>query len=105
MKWYQVESPREITDAQVQTLSQGVVLDEGLALAKVKRVSPNTILIGITTGWNRQIRNMMERVDVPIKRLIRTAFGPIRIETLALGTGSGKFLSSEKVHELERWKA
>jgi pseudouridine synthase len=39
----------------------------------------------ITEGRNRQVRRMIEAVGSKVRKLVRTAIGPIAIESLASG--------------------
>ncbi len=72
-------------------LLRGVRLEDGVAKAdgfKVKDVygDVSAVEIKIHEGRNRIVRRMMEAVGFPVKELVRTGFGPIRLERLQPGT-------------------
>ena len=79
-----------ITDEQIQLLRDGVGLNDGPTKpAIVNRVadseSRSSLEITITEGRNRQVRRMVEAVGSKVKKLVRIAIGPIRIEKLEIG--------------------
>jgi 23S rRNA pseudouridine2605 synthase len=79
-----------ITDEQIEQLRRGVTLGDGPTKpATVSRVadsaSRSTLEITITEGRNRQIRRMIEAVGSKVRKLVRIAIGPVRIEKLEVG--------------------
>ncbi|KRA45075.1 pseudouridine synthase [Pseudoxanthomonas sp. Root630] len=102
--WVQVEGTP--TDAQLEQLRLGVVLNDGPTLpAKVERLDPAPPLwerdppvrfrkmvpdawlaLTITEGRNRQVRRMTAAVGLPTLRLVRAAMGDVRLDGLAPGT-------------------
>ena len=72
-------------------LREGVVLSDGPARARRARWvgGPGTrrpaVEIVIAEGRNREIRRMLARLEVTIRRLRRTSFGPIELGALAAG--------------------
>jgi 23S rRNA pseudouridine2605 synthase len=90
---------------QVRALTEGVLLDEGLARVRSIRAQSDTEtrrlleLVGatrhaprlrwyrivLTQGWKRQIRRMLMAVDAPVARLVRVRIGPLRLADLAPG--------------------
>ena len=51
-----------------------------------KQVSSNAWLtIGLSEGKNREIRKLMESIELKVNRLIRTAYGPFQLGKLAAG--------------------
>ncbi len=101
--WAQVEGIA--SDAQMQALSRGVTLNDGLTLParcralnemtepwprtppiRVRKSVPDSwIELTISEGRNRQVRRMTAAVGLPTLRLIRVAIGPWRVEGLAPG--------------------
>jgi 23S rRNA pseudouridine2457 synthase len=100
--WVQVEG--EPSDAQIDALRRGVVLNDGPTRpAKVQRLDapalwprdppvrfrktvPDAWLeITISEGRNRQVRRMTAAVGLPTLRLVRVAIGPHRLGDLAPG--------------------
>lgn len=100
--WVQVEG--EPSDAQLDALRRGVVLNDGPTRpAKAQRIdTPNLwprdppvrfrktvpdawLEIVISEGRNRQVRRMTAAVGLPTLRLVRVAIGPHRLDDLAPG--------------------
>jgi 23S rRNA pseudouridine2605 synthase len=78
-----------VGDGALRALRRGVELDDGpTAPARVRRIGgPKSNLIELTIheGRKRQVRRMCEAVGHPVLALERTAFGPLRLDGLALG--------------------
>ena len=100
--WVQVEG--EPSDAQLDALRRGVVLNDGPTRpAKARRLDapalwprdppvrfrktvPDAWLeLVIGEGRNRQVRRMTAAVGLPTLRLVRVAIGPHRLDDLAPG--------------------
>lgn len=101
--WVQVEG--EITEEAIKTLSEGVILNDGMtrpahaqkmtAPTKIwARVPPIRERKSIPTSWleltiregrNRQVRRMTAAVGFPTLRLIRTQIGQFKLGDLAPG--------------------
>ncbi len=93
-KTYLVKAATVISDEQMQLLRDGVVLNDGPTKpAIVNRTadseSRSSLEITIAEGRNRQVRRMMEAVGSKVKKLVRIAIGPIRIEQLEIGKHRG----------------
>ncbi|UTA54816.1 pseudouridine synthase [Lysobacter soli] len=100
--WVQVEG--EPSDAQIEALQRGVLLNDGPTRpAKAQRLDapalwprdppvrfrktvPDAWLeITISEGRNRQVRRMTAAVGLPTLRLVRVAIGSHRLDDLAPG--------------------
>ena len=87
--------------AAVRALRQGVDLEDGrTAPARVSLVGPDVLRITIHEGRNRQVRRMADAVGHPVRRLVRTRFGPLRAG--GLRPGEWRPLTQEEVRALER---
>jgi pseudouridine synthase len=89
-KTYLVKAATLLSDEQLASLRQGVVLDDGPTRpAEVTRVRDNprhTFLeITITEGRNRQVRRMLDAVGSGVLKLVRTRIGPLSIGELGIG--------------------
>jgi pseudouridine synthase len=89
-KTYLIKTSTIITDEQIQQLRDGVILNDGPTKpAIVSRVadseSRSTIEMTITEGRNRQVRRMIEAIGSKVRKLVRIAIGPIRIDKLEIG--------------------
>lgn len=86
--------------ATVRRLREGVDLDDGrTAPAKVAVVAPSVLRLVIHEGRNRQVRRMCEAVGHPVRRLVRTRFGPLADRGLV--PGGWRDLTAEEVRALE----
>lgn len=91
-----------VSGTAIDELRKGVRLDDGLtAPARVRRLSggrSEVIELTLHEGRNRQVRRMCEAVGHPIVALERVAFGPLRLEGLAVG--QSRPLSEPEVRRL-----
>ncbi|MDQ3481405.1 MAG: rRNA pseudouridine synthase [Actinomycetota bacterium] len=90
-KTYLVEASGSVKEKSLRALARGVELDDGVtAPAEVRLVekNPNGTLVemSITEGRNRQIRRMFDAVGHPVRRLVRTAIGPLMLGRLKPAT-------------------
>jgi 23S rRNA pseudouridine2605 synthase len=88
-KRYLAEVERLPADAPAR-LRKGVQLEDGLAKPVRVRVVAGTgrrrmIEVVLVEGRNREVRRLLEAVGAPVRRLVRTAVGPIRLTGLAPG--------------------
>jgi 23S rRNA pseudouridine2605 synthase len=89
------------TRGALRRLREGVVLEDGpTAPARVASVGPHGLRITIHEGRNRQVRRMCDAIGHPVRRLVRTRIGPVRIGKLA--PGEWRELTSGEVRSLER---
>lgn len=75
----------------LRRLVDGVELDDGPARAvRARRLEAHgdsaLVEIVMTEGRNREVRRMMDAVGHPVRRLVRTAIGPLSDRTLRSGT-------------------
>jgi len=78
------------TDGNLRTLREGVQLDDGLTAPSrarlVKREGRGAVVdLTIREGRKRQVRRMFSALGHPVRRLMRTGFGPLTIEGLEPG--------------------
>jgi 23S rRNA pseudouridine2605 synthase len=78
------------TDGDLRTLREGVRLDDGLTapadVRLVKREARAAVVdLTIREGRKRQVRRMFSAVGHPVRRLMRTAFGPLTTQGLEPG--------------------
>jgi 23S rRNA pseudouridine2605 synthase len=93
-----------VREAALRALRDGIELDDGrTAPARVRRGSADTIEITIHEGRKRQVKRMCEAVGHPVKRLERTAFGPLQLGDLP--RGRWRRLSPAEVETLLAWAA
>jgi 23S rRNA pseudouridine2605 synthase len=90
-KTYLVKTSSLLTDEALDQLGKGVELSDGPTRpAQVRRVrdsaSSTFLEITITEGRNRQVRRMIEAVGSRVRKLVRTAIGPVTIGDLPIGS-------------------
>ncbi len=103
-KVYLAHVAGEVDGTVGKRLRDGVYLSEGRAKAKgvkiVKKGRQMSVLeITLTEGKNRQVRRMLAKISLPVKKLTRIKFGPL----LLRGVKPGKYrhLSKSEVRQLK----
>jgi 23S rRNA pseudouridine2605 synthase len=90
-KTYLVKTNAPISDETIAQLAAGITLKRGDRAQPqvVERLgegeSRNRLRIVLTEGKNREVRRMMEAVGLRVRKLVRTAIGPLTLEGLQLG--------------------
>jgi 23S rRNA pseudouridine2605 synthase len=84
-------------------LRRGVELDDGPARAQRARVVGSSgrrrmVEVVMVEGRNREVRRLLDAVGAPVRRLVRTAVGPLRLTGLA--PGEYRPLRQEEVRQL-----
>jgi 23S rRNA pseudouridine2605 synthase len=77
--------------AVMRTLESGVELDDGPARAKSVRIldahgGATLLELVMTEGRKREVRRMLDAVGHKVRRLVRTAIGPLRDTELSAGS-------------------
>lgn len=102
-KHYRVTVRPSVTDVQIASMSEGMVIDgRKTAPAKVRVLEKQegrvVLEIVLYEGRNRQIRKMCEQLELDVARLKRTAMGPVRLGMLP--QGQWRELTAEEVEKL-----
>lgn len=89
-KVYVAEVTGVVENPTLKRLSKGVRLDDGWVRPEkvklVQRGGDKTLLqLTLREGRNRVVRRMFDAVGHPVRRLSRTAVGPVRLGQLAVG--------------------
>ena len=93
-KTYVAEVDGEVTKATVKTLLAGVMLEDGpvtVSQARIVSVSGrgdgarSIVELVIHEGRNRIVRRLLDQLGHPVRRLTRTAFGPVQLQGLGVG--------------------
>jgi 23S rRNA pseudouridine2605 synthase len=87
---YRVRAHGAVTPERLSVLAQGITLEGiryGPIEATLDRVQgANTWLtVSLKEGKNREVRRVLEHLGLTVNRLIRIAFGPFQLGTLAVG--------------------
>lgn len=94
-----------VTQDQLEALIEGVTI-EGVRYGSIdanmeRRTGRNQwIEVSITEGKNREVRRVLEYLDLKVSRLIRTAYGPFELGEL----GRGQAVEIRK-HELGKFQS
>jgi len=104
-KEYLAEVDGSPTPARIGKLRRGVELDDGIAKAvdarSVGRAGGRfAVRVVMTEGRKREVRRMLEAVGLPVRRLIRTRVGPVRLGRMK--AGELRDLSHDEVRDLYR---
>ena len=89
-KTYLIKASPPLSDEAIAQLRAGVVLSDGptrpAETARIRESATSTFLdVTITEGRNRQVRRMIQAVGSRVRKLVRTAIGPLRIGDLEIG--------------------
>ncbi len=89
-KTYVAEVDGDVTKATLQRLLDGVELDDGpvtVSRAKVvtRGAGKSIVELVIHEGRNRIVRRLLDHVGHPVRRLTRTALGPVQLGALKTG--------------------
>ncbi len=101
-KVYEAKVKGEITNDKLSKLSDGVGLEEGkTAPAKTEKVADNKVRLTIHEGRKHQVKRMLAAVNLPVKKLHRSKYGPLDLEGLTAGEWrnlkAGEILSLKEV--------
>jgi 23S rRNA pseudouridine2605 synthase len=91
---YRVVVEGDAGPAEARRLEEGVALEDGVARAENVLVVPprrrgrattSEIQLTLREGRKREVRRMMEVLDLPVKRIVRTSFGPVELGSMEPG--------------------
>jgi len=104
-KTYHVKVKGKPSAAQVASLARGVQLSDGTtnpASAHVMEAREHKAWLALTLaeGKNRQVRRMCEAIGLPVEKLTRVAFGPLKLGKLP--PGAWRHLEADEVESLRR---
>jgi len=104
-KTYIIEFDGKLPVGVEKTLLKGIELEDGMGrVLSFKQLSPQWIEVSIHEGRYHIIRRLMEAVNVPVLRLIRTKFGPISLGDTPEGRwrdlNSGELISLQKALDI-----
>ena len=105
-KTYIIEHEGKLPVGIDKILLKGIELEDGMGrVLTYKELSPTWLELSIHEGRYHIIRRLMEAVDVPVLRLIRTKFGPISLGDTPEGRwrnlNSGELINLRKVLDLK----
>jgi 23S rRNA pseudouridine2605 synthase len=102
-KTYLAEVVGRPSPKALRRLTEGVLLDDGPAKAASAKLTGGhgeraLVELVMTEGRNREVRRMLEAVGHPVRRLARTAIGPVKDQRLQ--PGRYRLLDSREVLSL-----
>jgi 23S rRNA pseudouridine2605 synthase len=106
-KTYVAEVDGEVTKATVATLLEGVTLEDGdvtvtgariISVSGRGRGAKSIVELVIHEGRNRIVRRLLEHLGHPVRRLTRTAIGPVQLA--GLDSGALRDLTLDELGEL-----
>jgi 23S rRNA pseudouridine2605 synthase len=101
---YRARTYGQVTQAQLEELSEGVEID-GMRYGSInanmeRRTGANAwIEMILTEGKNREVRRVLEHLELQVSRLIRTRYGPFLLGDLAPGQ-----IGEVKQHDLVNFR-
>lgn len=100
-KTYNVMVAGRVSESLLKRMVEGVTVKRGeklraTAASVIRTAGPNTwVEIVLDEGKNRQIRRMIEALELQVERLQRVAIGPLKIGDLS--RGSHRLLTQEEI--------
>ena len=89
-KVYEAEVEGEPSDDTLQSLREGIELDDGpTAPAKARRLGPGRVELTLHEGRKHQVKRMLAAVGHPVKRLHRSTYAGLTLEGLEPGAWRG----------------
>jgi 23S rRNA pseudouridine2605 synthase len=89
LRRYRARAFGRVEQEELDQLKNGITVDGvhyGPIDAKLERAAANAwITLSLTEGKNREVRRVLEALGLKVNRLIRIAYGPFQLGTLAPG--------------------
>ena len=90
VRTYRARAFGDVTQAQLEDLAEGVEID-GIRYGSIdanleRRTGRNCwIMLSLTEGKNREVRNVLAHLGLQVSRLIRVSYGPFSVDGLEPG--------------------
>jgi 23S rRNA pseudouridine2605 synthase len=90
VRTYRARAHGRVTQAELEELAEGIMI-EGVHYGSInanleRRTGSNCwIELSLTEGKNREVRRVLSHLGLQVSRLIRTAYGELALEGLAVG--------------------
>lgn len=104
VKEYRAQVSGAVDEKKLQSLIEGVRLEDGIARAKSvglisREPHHSEIYLKLTTGKKRQVRRMCAAIGHPVVKLRRTSFAGLSAKGLQIG--QWRYLSRAEVNQLK----
>ncbi len=103
-KVYQITAKHEVTDAQVQQLLAGVVLDDDpkpVRAAACERAGSHGLHLTLTEGKYHQVKRMLAAVGNRVEALHRSRVGALELDPALLAPGQWRWLNTQDLQKLQ----
>ena len=103
-KVYQITAKHEVTEAQVQQLLAGVVLDDDpkpVRAAACTLVGSHGLHLTLTEGKYHQVKRMLAAVGNRVEALHRSRIGTLELDIALLPPGQWRWLNAEDLQKLQ----
>ena len=103
-KVYQITAKHEVTEAQVQQLLAGVVLDDdpkAVRAAACERVGSHGLHLTLTEGKYHQVKRMLAAVGNRVVALHRSRVGALELDPALLAPGKWRWLNADDLQKLQ----
>jgi pseudouridine synthase len=103
IKGYRAEVKGAVRPADLDRLTGGVTLEDGLSRAESARLESaaadaSVLYLELITGKKRQVKRMCDAIGHPVRRLVRISFAGLTAEDLE--PGAWRYLTPEEVARL-----
>jgi 23S rRNA pseudouridine2605 synthase len=99
-KTYEVETERGLKDDELQKLSEGIELEDGLAQAYNIARTPNGFVLSIFEGRNRLVRRMVEHFGTEVTKLKRVEYAGLTLKDVKMGRW--RYLRKKEINGLRK---
>ncbi len=103
-KVYQITAKHAVTDAQVQQLLAGVVLDDDpkpVRAAACERAGSHGVHLTLTEGKYHQVKRMLAAVGNRVQALHRSRVGALELDPALLAPGQWRWLNADDLQKLQ----
>ena len=103
-KVYQITAKHAVTDAQVQQLLAGVVLDDDpkpVRAAACTLVGSHGLHLTLTEGKYHQVKRMLAAVGNRVQALHRSRVGALELDPALLAPGQWRWLNADDLQKLQ----
>lgn len=79
-KVYIAKLDRKISERDIKSINEGVVLDGKNVVVRARRISGKSVEIRIHTGLNKEVKRIFKKYGYWVRGLTRTRIGPLKLD-------------------------